>query len=76
MARSRCSACGATVQIARVDGGEGAVPLEVHTDASTDAPRYRIIGFDPLRAERVADEAPGDYYPDHRADCPSYGNGL
>lgn len=77
MARSRCPACGATIQVARIEGAdEPAVPLEVHTDASTDAPRYRIIGFDPLRAERVADRSNGDYFPDHRADCPSYGNGL
>lgn len=71
---TRCPACGATVQVAHL--AEGTVPLEVHTDASTDAARYRIIGFDPLRAERVPDKAPGDFYPDHRADCPGHANGL
>lgn len=76
MALSRCPSCGATVQVAYdPDAGEP-VPLEIHTDASSDAPRYRMIGFDPMRAERVPDGASGDFYPDHRADCPGHGNGL
>lgn len=75
MAKSRCPACGATVQIAKLGDG-AAVPLEMHTDASIDAARYRLIGFAPLLAERVADSASGDFFPDHRADCPGYANGL
>lgn len=75
MAASRCPACGATVQVAQLADGE-AVPLEMHTDASSDADRYRLTGFEPTRAERVAKSASGDFYPDHRADCPGHGNGL
>lgn len=76
MARSRCPACGATVDVAKIKGFDASVPLEIHTDASTDADRYRVVGFDPLLVERVAPGAPGDFFPDHRADCPAHGNGL
>lgn len=75
--RTNCPACGATVQMARKGAIDGdAVPLEMSTDASSDADRYRIIGFDPLRVQQVPKGAVGDYYPDHRADCPGHGNGL
>lgn len=70
MARSSCPSCGATVDVAKIAGTDDAVPLEVHTDSSNDAERYRIIGHDPLTAERVPESAPGDYWPDHRFDCP------
>lgn len=73
MARSRCPACGATVDVAQCKDANGftfPVPLEVHTDASSDADRYRITGHAPLTAEQVAPGSRGDYHPDHRHDCP------
>lgn len=76
MARTSCPSCGATIQVARLDqDGEVTAPLEIFTDASADADRYRIIGFEPLQAERVPDGAPGDFYPDHRHDCPGHNAG-
>lgn len=77
MGRTSCSACGAPIQVVNLDGlrGEHTVPLETHTDASSDAPRYRIVGFDPLRARAVPTGAVGDFYPDHRHDCPGHNAG-
>lgn len=75
MARSSCPACGATVDVAQIKGTNDTVPLEIHTDAATDAPRYRIVNFQPLVCERVAVHASGDYTPDHRYDCPGHGAG-
>jgi hypothetical protein len=69
MSESTCQACGANIDIATVVGTEERVALEKYTDASTDAPRYRIVGVNPLRVERVPDSAPGDFYPDHNFDC-------
>lgn len=75
MARSSCPACGATVQVALVQTPlsgaiEERVVLEVSTDASSDADRYRIVELNPLTAERVARGARGDFLPDHAWDCP------
>lgn len=54
---------------------EGRVPLEKFTEASGDR-RYRITSFTPLKGERVSPQSGIDAYPDHRLDCPGYGNGL
>lgn len=76
MGRTACPACGANVDIAQeITTGER-VPLEINTDASTDAPRYRIANIGPpLQCERVPDEAAGDFHPDHRWDCPAHNAG-
>lgn len=76
MARMGCPACGATVDLAQdINTGER-VPLEVYTDASGEAPRYRIVSNGPpLTCERVPDTAPGDFYPDHRFDCKDFNAG-
>lgn len=75
MTKTSCPNCGAPVNNARdVDSGEN-VPLEVYADSSTDAQRYAIVGFDPLRVRKVAPGASGNYLPDHRSDCPSHGAG-
>lgn len=76
MTRVNCPACGADVDWARIegevtfDGSPKRVPLDTFTDASSDAPRYRVIGHNPMRVERVAAGVRGDYFPDHRHDCP------
>jgi hypothetical protein len=68
-----CPACGATITVA-VDNTTGErVPLEIHTDASSDAPRYRVVASEqPIKVERVNDGAYGDFYPDHRHECPDF----
>lgn len=71
MGRTSCMSCGATVDVARVEGESEFVPLEVNTDSSSEADRYRIVGMNPLIAERVAKNATGDFFPDHRFDCPA-----
>lgn len=70
-----CPSCGATIQHARVKSTGDNVPLEHFTD-TTGANRYRIIEFDPLTCELVAETSAVDAYPDHRIDCPAHGNGL
>lgn len=70
MARTNCPACGASVQVARVSDKSKMVTLEVHTDASADTDRYKIVGHRPLRVIKVATGAYGDYFPDHQFDCP------
>lgn len=75
MARSSCPACGATVDVAQIEGTEESVPLEIHTDASSDAPRYRIVKHDPMTAQRVPEGAVGNFSPDHRYDCPAFNAG-
>lgn len=76
MARRSCPNCGTTIDLAEEVGTGETVPLEIYTDASGDAPRYRVVG---MRAraiiERVPTGAAGDYYPDHRHDCPSWNAG-
>jgi hypothetical protein len=71
MGRAACPACGANVDVALDVNTQQMVALELNTDASTDAPRYRYIGHGerPL-VERVPDSAPGDFYPLHNFDCP------
>lgn len=70
-----CPACGATIQHAETGVGEH-VPLEVNTEV-TGSLRYRIRELGPpLVVERVRDDSPIDAYPDHRKDCPDYGNGY
>lgn len=76
MARTRCEGCGATVDVALVRGTEDRVPLEVHPDSSADVDRYKIVELNPLTVVKVTKGAEGEYYPDHRADCPAHGNGL
>lgn len=76
MPRTNCPACGATVDVATdVTTGEK-IPLEINTDASGEAPRYRFVTPGPdLRVERVAEDAAGDFYPDHRWDCKDFNAG-
>lgn len=75
MGKTVCPACGANVDVALdIDTGEQVV-LEVNTDASSDAPRYQYVTFDPVVVQRVPDNAPGDYYPDHRFDCKDFNAG-
>ena len=75
MTEMACPACGANIDLAKdVDSGE-MVALEKHTDASSDAARYRVVGYSPLTVQRVRDDAPGDFYPDHRFDCPDFNAG-
>lgn len=72
MARTSCPACGAPVDVADVRDPRGhdfTVALEVNEDASSEAPRYRITGYNPLRAERLPASAPRGL-PDHSFDCP------
>lgn len=70
MGRTSCPACGATVDIAEdVDTGEK-VPVEIHTDSSSEADRYRIVGHNPLRIQKVRKDAAGGYFPNHLFDCP------
>lgn len=69
-----CPACGADITHAKTPSGEN-VPLEKFTEA-TGSDRYRITVLNPLTVEKVSDSSPIDAYPDHRKDCPDYGNGL
>lgn len=76
MGRATCPACGANVDVGTdVNTGETVV-LEVNTDASTDAPRYRVVTPGPrLMVERVPDNAAGDFYADHKFDCKDFNAG-
>jgi uncharacterized protein (DUF736 family) len=66
-----CPACGAPVDVARIVDTDRHVALEPNTDASNDAPRYRVlVGGPELVVERVPDDAAGDFYPEHHFDCP------
>lgn len=69
-----CPACGADITWAQARDGEK-VPLEKYTEPTGDD-RYRVTEFNPLRVEKVSAQSPIDAYPDHRKDCPDYGNGL
>lgn len=77
MALSNCPACGATVDVARIDGTEETVPLELSSDASLEAPRYRIVGQNPTCVVRVvaAGEVVGNFPADHRFDCAGFNAG-
>lgn len=72
MARSRCPNCGAAIDLAEDVDTEENVPLDVFTDSSTDAPRYRFVGHNPLRVKKVEPRTHGDHFPDHRFDCPAH----
>lgn len=76
MTEMACPACGANVDLAQdIDTGE-MVPLEKNTDASSDAARYRVVNSGPpLKVQRVPDNAPGDFFPDHRFDCKDFNAG-
>jgi hypothetical protein len=70
-----CPACGADITHARTEAGEN-VPLEKWTD-TVGEDRYRVVAFGPpLTVAKVSESAPIAAYPDHRKDCPDYGNGL
>jgi hypothetical protein len=74
--RTACPACGANVDVAKDMHTGETVVLEVHTDASNDAPRYRVVVPGPeMVVERVPDNAPGDFYPDHHFDCKDFNAG-
>jgi hypothetical protein len=52
------------------------LPLEKYTDTS-GPDRYRIIdAVSPPVVEKVPPSSTLDCFPDHRLDCPDYGNGL
>lgn len=70
-----CPACGADITHAKTAEGDS-IPLEKWTDPTGDR-RYRIVNLGPpLIVERVSPQSAIDAYPDHRVDCPDYGNGL
>lgn len=70
-----CSGCGADIQHAKTQDGQH-VPLERYTELSGDG-RYTVVELGPpLVVARVAPSSAVAAYPDHRKDCPRYGNGL
>jgi hypothetical protein len=70
-----CPSCGASVTHAKTALGDN-VPLEKWTEP-TGEDRYRIVEIGPpLIVARVSTSSMIDAYPDHRKDCPAYGNGL
>lgn len=70
-----CRACGVDITHAKTREGEN-VPLETYMDTGVPN-RYRVVEFaQPLTVERVPDDSPVSAYPDHRNECPDYGNGL
>lgn len=74
--RGNCPACGATIDMAHDAQTDEAVPLEVNTETAGEAPRYRVANVGPpLTVERVPDDAPGEFYADHRFDCPDFNAG-
>jgi hypothetical protein len=81
-ARPTCPACGATIQHAETADGTR-IPLEIFTEP-TGAGRYRVVRTEPVVQEErtriivepVGENAMVDAYPDHRKECPDYGNGL
>lgn len=70
-----CPACGADITHAKTRDGEN-IPLENYTEPTGDR-RWRVVEFGPpLIVEPVAASSTVAAYPDHRVDCPDYGNGL
>lgn len=70
-----CPSCGADITHAKSRDGEN-IPLEKWTEP-TGPRRFRITDLGPpLIVEPVAPQSAIDAYPDHRKDCPAYGNGL
>lgn len=71
-----CPSCGADITHAKTQDGEN-IPLEKWTEPGPADRRYRIVALGPpLVVEQVAVASTVDAYPDHRKDCPAYGNGL
>lgn len=75
--RTSCVGCGATVDMVKVKGSNGRIPLEISAEAaSPNGPdRYRIVSLNPVVVDKVAADAVGSFYPDHRDDCPAFNNG-
>lgn len=70
-----CPACGADITHAVTEEGEN-VPLEKWEDTS-GPDRYRIVkAVSPPVVAKVSPATTIPTYPDHRLDCPDYGNGL
>jgi hypothetical protein len=70
MGRTACPACGANVDAGHDNVTGEVVVVEIATDASGDARRYRLVSAGPpMLFERVPDDAPGDFFPDHYFDC-------
>lgn len=77
MPKTNCPACGGEVDIVvDVDTGE-TLPVEINTDASGEADRYRYVGFvnGKGQVKKVSPEAAGDFHPDHRFDCKDFNAG-
>lgn len=73
--RRSCPYCGCAVDVAKIQGTDESVPLEVSADLNSDAPRYKVLSANPLTVVKVATGAVGWFMPDHRAECPGYDNG-
>lgn len=70
-----CPACGGDITHARTID-DVPVPLENYTESQGDR-RYRIVNLGPpLMVDAVSELSQIDAYPDHRKECPDYGNGL
>lgn len=70
-----CPSCGSDIVHAKLRDGTN-VPLEKWTEPTGER-RFRIVELGPpLVVEPVSPSSTGSAYPDHRADCPGYGNGL
>ncbi len=69
-----CPSCGGSIQFGVGPDGSK-VPLEWFTETSGQG-RYLIIGHVPLTVTPVAEDSPVRGFPDHRLECPDYGNGL
>ncbi len=74
--RRSCPYCGTAVDVAKIRGTGESVPLETSPDSQSDAPLYKVVDTNPLTVVKAATGAIGWYLPDHRAECPGYGNGL
>lgn len=76
MARTTCPACGANVDMAEDVNTHEAVPLEINTEGPGQAARYRVVNQgQPTLVERVPDNWPEEFFPDHRFDCPGFNAG-
>jgi len=77
MSRTNCPGCGATVDMVKVKGKHERLPIEIAAEAaSPNGPdRYRIVGLSPIVVDKVAADAVGSFFPDHRHDCPAFNNG-
>jgi lysine biosynthesis protein LysW len=73
--RTNCTGCGATVELARIEGSRERVALEINPETGADAQRYRVVRLNPLVVSRVPKDAPGTFQPDHAFDCPAHNAG-